>query len=205
MEYQVLVTVDVSDLEKIANQMRMAASITPRVTREALGEIALGRAVSLRVVTPLSERNDPRYGGIHLRDSYYIGISEDTATVSTSDAVKWNLVNRDVGPHVIRPMHKKALSWPSMTGPQEPWWDPKPGYDVAPVFNLRGWMHPGHRSLDLLNKADRDYGDSDQYIMQAVADKIMNAVVYGTYVFGTLKSERARARAETIPGMYGGV
>jgi len=204
MAHKVLIYVDTSDLERVAKNMKLSADIIPQVAKESLNEVGISHVISLRHVTPRSTRDDPRYGGGHLRNSYFLGLGAGSIIVTTNDATKWNLVNRDTAPHVIRPVYKKALSWPGMTGPREPWWPPSPGYTVSPVSNFRGWTHPGHTSLKLIEKADADYGVMDQVIMQATADTVMKAAVHGHYAPGTVKAERARARAETIPGMYGG-
>jgi hypothetical protein len=180
MPSMVLITLDTSDLRRIGRNMSNAAKMTPGMMLEALNVAINSRKQALRGVTPMGTR--PSSTG-HLRDSYYVGLSGTTATLSTSDGDKWNIVNADFTWQPVYPISKQALSWPGMWGPYTPLGKPGRGYSVCPVANsMRRHGEKAHKSMNLLDNMERERGGdaADMALMQAIADSVSETIVSPT-------------------------
>jgi hypothetical protein len=148
-----IITIDSSDLLRVANNIERSAKEVHRLLEWRLSMAARERVNLLKEEAPSQTRTDPRHP-IKVRDSFSYIKGSGTRTIVTSTPYKVSIISTGTRAHVIRPLFKKALWWPGLEHP------------------VRMVNHPGTQANDFIERAFRRYDTigGDVKHAQVIAD-----------------------------------
>jgi hypothetical protein len=154
-----IITIDSSDLLRVANNIERSAKEVHRLLEWRLSMAARERVNLLKEEAPSQTRTDPRHP-IKVRDSFSYIKGSGTRTIVTSTPYKVSIISTGTRPHYIHPLFRKALWWPGLAHPVR--W-------VGPPYTK---IHPGTAPNDFIERAFRRYDTmgGDVRHAQVIAD-----------------------------------